>query len=402
VVTSTIPNTVTSNVSGAIVVGVTSAPAISAQPSGSVQTIACVGNAAAPISVTATGTGLTYQWYSNTANSNAGGILIAGATGNSYTPLTNSGGMLFYYVVVANSGGCSITSAVSGAVTVANTLNNVGLTSTTLAGAAYSLRRLSSCYNGPAINVRRSNNDSMDIGFTASGDLDTTALKAFVGVGNDGFVTTWYDQSGNGRNATQTVSTRQPQIVASGAVLTMNGRPALRFNGSTTFLDAPDVVMTGQNWTFNGTATMASETQSNARLVSAVRSVASGGTGADWSDPASWVILNRSAATSQIGSERVTGGMNIATNTPYVISITRNSGASIGVLNGVTTVTSSSSLSDLNTTLGLRIGRSINPSFEANEHWAGLSSDIVLLQNLSTTERQTLENNQGAYYGISF
>jgi hypothetical protein len=51
----------------------------------------------------------------------------------------------------------------------------------------------------------------------AIGELDAETLLSFVGTGN-GFVTTWYDQSGNGRNATQTDSTRQPQIVASGAV----------------------------------------------------------------------------------------------------------------------------------------------------------------------------------------
>jgi hypothetical protein len=132
-----------------------------------------------------------------------------------------------------------------------------------------------------------------------------------------------------------------------------------------------------------------------------VRSVASGGNGTDWGDPASWVILSRVGATSAIHSENVTGVMNIAFDTPYVISIIRNSGASIGVINGVTRVTSSSSLSNLNTTSGLRIGRSINPGFEANEHWAGLGSEIILLQNLSTTDRQTIERNQGQYYGIT-
>jgi hypothetical protein len=267
--------------------------------------------------------------------------------------------------------------------------------------AAYSLRKLRTAYSGPVIRVRRSSdNAEADIGFTASGDLDTVTLLAFVGTGN-GFVTTWYDQSGNGRNATQLDPTRQPQIVASGAVLTMNSRPALRFNGTSTFLNAPTVVMTGQNWTFNCTATMASATQNNARLVSAVRSVASGGNGTDWNDPASWVILSRVGATSAIHSENVTGVMNIAFDTPYVISITRNSGASIGVINGVTRVTSSGTLSNLNTTSGLRIGRSINPGFEANENWAGLGSEIILLQNLSTTDRQAIESNQMQYYGIT-
>jgi hypothetical protein len=77
--------------------------------------------------------------------------------------------------------------------------------------------------------VRRStDNAELDIGFAASGDLDATALLTFVGPG-DGFVTTLYDQSGNGRNATQTTAGLQPQIVSNGAIETENGRPYIDF-----------------------------------------------------------------------------------------------------------------------------------------------------------------------------
>jgi hypothetical protein len=103
------------------------------------------------------------------------------------------------------------------------------------AAAAYSLRRLRGGYTGSAIRVRRTNLDEMDIGFTSTGALDTAALLAFTGTGvlDNGFITTWYDQSGNGYNATQTTALNQPQIVSSGSVLTENGKPAVQFNGST-------------------------------------------------------------------------------------------------------------------------------------------------------------------------
>ena len=96
---------------------------------------------------------------------------------------------------------------------------------------AYSLRKLRSAYTGSAIRVRRSSdNAELDIGFTTQGDLDTASLLTHVGVG-DGFVTTWYDQSGNGRHATKTISTvQQPKIVSSGAVVTENGKPYIDFN----------------------------------------------------------------------------------------------------------------------------------------------------------------------------
>ncbi|MFN5628738.1 MAG: arabinofuranosidase catalytic domain-containing protein, partial [Bacteroidota bacterium] len=108
-----------------------------------------------------------------------------------------------------------------------NTLNTLGLSASTPASAAYSLRQLSSGYTGSAIQVRRSSdNTTQNIGFTASGDLDQAALLAFVGTGN-GFVSIWYDQSGNGRNAIQNTLANQPRIVNAGVVETQNSKPTL-------------------------------------------------------------------------------------------------------------------------------------------------------------------------------
>ena len=103
------------------------------------------------------------------------------------------------------------------------------------AAAAYSVRKLRTAYTGNAIRVRRSSdNTEQDIGFSGA-NLDTAALTSFCGSGN-GFVTTWYDQSGNGNNATQTTAANQPQIVSSGSVLTLTGigsaRPILSFDGT--------------------------------------------------------------------------------------------------------------------------------------------------------------------------
>jgi hypothetical protein len=101
----------------------------------------------------------------------------------------------------------------------------------TSASAAYSLRKLRSAYTGSAIRVRRSSdNTEQDIGFV-NNVLDTASLLSHCGSGN-GFVTTWYDQSGNARNATQTTAANQPQIVSSGNVINVNSKPALQFDGS--------------------------------------------------------------------------------------------------------------------------------------------------------------------------
>ena len=96
---------------------------------------------------------------------------------------------------------------------------------------AFSVRKLNSAYTGSAIRVRRSSdNTEQDIGFAGS-TLDETALINFVG-SNNGFVTTWYDQSGNGNHAVQTTAAAQPKIVSSGVVEKVNNKPALYFDGT--------------------------------------------------------------------------------------------------------------------------------------------------------------------------
>lgn len=104
---------------------------------------------------------------------------------------------------------------------------------------AYSLRRLTAKYNGSAGRVRRSSdNAESDIGFTSSGNLDTASLLAFIGA-NSAFVTTWYDQSGNGRNAFNTTASQQPRIVNAGVLDTSFGLPSIYSSTASTLLFIP-------------------------------------------------------------------------------------------------------------------------------------------------------------------
>jgi hypothetical protein len=102
------------------------------------------------------------------------------------------------------------------------------------ASNAYSVRKIRTAYTGDAMRVREaSGNTETDIGFTSGGDLDTAAIKSFcdaAGTGVNGYVVTWYDQSGNAQNLTQSNTTLQLQIYdgSAGAVLTNNGKPCLK------------------------------------------------------------------------------------------------------------------------------------------------------------------------------
>jgi len=97
------------------------------------------------------------------------------------------------------------------------------------AAAAYSVRQLA---NTAALSMRvreDATDTETNIGFDANGDLDTAAIAAHCGTAN-GYVVTWYDQSGNGNDAEQPTSggsALQPQIYNGTAVITRNGKPLI-------------------------------------------------------------------------------------------------------------------------------------------------------------------------------
>lgn len=122
--------------------------------------------------------------------------------------------------------------------------------------AAYSLRLLSSTYNGPLVRIRRTiDNTEVDVypdsdgefsiystiedGGTelttnvTGGSTDKTTLHEFLyGQDTDCMVVRWYDQA-SGNHATQIVATNQPKVYDSATgVVTENGKPAVDFNST--------------------------------------------------------------------------------------------------------------------------------------------------------------------------
>lgn len=106
-------------------------------------------------------------------------------------------------------------------------------------GAAWSLRKLKTTYNGPCIQVRRSGDNAvLDIGFSGN-TLDITSLLNFAGATNV-YVSKMYDQSGNGQILQQTAPANQPIIVQNGVLVTEDGKPAIKFDGQNDYLEVPD------------------------------------------------------------------------------------------------------------------------------------------------------------------
>jgi hypothetical protein len=102
------------------------------------------------------------------------------------------------------------------------------------AAAAYSLRLLDSTYTGSAVEVYNGSSYA-DIGFNVFGELDTVALAAHCG-SNNGFVSKWYDQSGNSNDAAQTTTANMPKIYdGTTGVVTEHGKPCAQFDGANDF-----------------------------------------------------------------------------------------------------------------------------------------------------------------------
>lgn len=170
------------------------------------------------------------------------------------------------------------------------------------ASAAYSLRKLNTAYTGYAIRVRRSSdNASQDIGFL-NGNLDTTSISSFVGA-NSGYVSIWYDQSGNNNHAGQVAQASQPIIYNSGSLVTLNGKPSIYLNGSNNFALTSTISLN------NFTTFWVSK-----------KTVVSDGY---------YVLLNQANSGGNYFAEPLTGGSpSVATNTSIISTTLSNSSAS--------------------------------------------------------------------------
>ena len=94
-------------------------------------------------------------------------------------------------------------------------------------GHSYSLRKLKSTTIS-VVRVRRSI-DNLERDFTAS-EITNGTLLSFTGAGvlDNGFVTTWYDQS-QSNDLIEIDQALQPVIVEKGVLLLVNGKPCVEF-----------------------------------------------------------------------------------------------------------------------------------------------------------------------------
>jgi hypothetical protein len=169
-----------------------------------------------------------------------------------------------------------------------NALNTIGLTGTTPAASSYSLRKMSSDYNGPLVRItigtnyydvyadadgKFSKNSQISNVITSSSaatsPFTTNLLDSIITAGvTTATVATWYDQSGNANNAIQPTTANQPRIINSGTIETLNGMPTLRFVGANShFMESANSVSISGASSVNAVSSSISSTANTASIV---------------------------------------------------------------------------------------------------------------------------------------
>ncbi len=257
-----------------------------------------------------------------------------------------------------------------------------------IASVAYGLRRLRRLYTGFCIRVKRSSdNAQLDIGFDSQGNLDILALLAFVGTGS-GFVTIWYDQSGNGFHATQPSSAAQPRIVLNGVVDLINSKPSLVFSGNQWLLAS--VASSGITGALVSAVFQSTEPTSTQQMF-------------DWRNTSAPAPLIDDGAAGGFALrvrdvQLVSTAPSAFNANPHVYSGVWNNGLLDVRLDGGTSATAN--VSGQLTLDRLAIGT--NGGDPGTNNWSGRMAEMLTRTVLiSAAARQTLERNQGAYYNIT-
>lgn len=260
------------------------------------------------------------------------------------------------------------------------------------AKAAYSVRRLSN--NAiKCMRVRQSipPYDELDIGFTATGDLDEQAIIDFGGA-NPLTVSKWYDQSGQSNHATQITPSSQPSIYDGSAVLTENGKPSLKFAGSEGLRYSGNLGITGN---------------SNRTFFSVQQVAVGAGRIFDLSDGTTAASRQHYAifidSTSQL-SYRFNGGFQIFSSTnatqQYLFSGYHdgpNMNDGFFFKDGsALTQSSASTLAMATSDTQLDIG-GLNPNAQ---NVTGTIQELLFYASDQSSNRTAIEYNVGDYYGI--
>jgi hypothetical protein len=224
------------------------------------------------------------------------------------------------------------------------------------------------------------------------GELDAEALLNFVGNGS-GVITILHDKSSNGRNATQTTPTAQPQIVSNGALIAINGRPALSFDGNNDSLLLPSGFLFNQS---QFSVNMVTQSPGNG-LAAVFGPQNTNSQGLELTYHKSYFYPTLIRINGEIKNLPQTSFFS-TDNIPTISTLNSTPTVQNGWLNGsVFPSLSGGGNSPLNFNGTYAFG-----VFDGHRFARMTMSEFIITDTaLSTADRQLIERNQGAYYGIT-
>jgi hypothetical protein len=254
------------------------------------------------------------------------------------------------------------------------------------AEAAYSLRVLSSSFASSAVVRVRRSSDNAEADFTATEITDGT-LTTWTGA-NDGFVVTWYDQSGNTNDVSQSTASQQPQLVASGVVVT----GGIDFDNSDDFLIGPDLsIGTGPRSVF---AVARPDTVGvNADIIVQLRETST--TGGGWAITPE-VAIRTNLRTWVSSTPMSTGALNL--NSSIYTSGNLHAGSDMWLNGASVTRTSGTDGALATATGGIIVGAATSGSVNPFD---GIISEVVVYLTDQTSNRTGIEANIANAYGIT-
>jgi len=279
---------------------------------------------------------------------------------------------------------------------------------------AYSLRKLRSAYTGFCLRVRRTTSTpsvtttTVDVSFNSTNTIGLDSSITYVsgtatsatnlgqfcasvvnGYSNpDGvntnqniFVVTWFDQSGNGRNPTNTTVSQQPRLVNSGNTETVDGSVGVRFISA----NSNYLTLTNSSTAYDNMSCYALGNSLSATVNTSIY-----GQGHLSANARLFLPQGTNIAYNTAGTFPITG---ITANVDRLYELICGASTTSAYSNGVqSSVASVSSISVTNTYI--RIGANGSPLVYMNGH----IKEVIAF--VGTSNRTNIESNINTYYSV--
>ena len=216
-----------------------------------------------------------------------------------------------------------------------------------------------------------------NIGEVYSIDLPSGVDPGFDQV--DGFVETWYDQSGNGKDAVQATAGSQPKIVDGGSLVALSGIPAISFDGSDLF-----------------TATGFAFSPAGDFLAVTVSKISTGQLFDTRDGVSDGFFINQGGSDFKYRYNG-DGSIDVSGNNQHIIATAELDGTTLTAYKNGSSAGTDTVTAGLSTTQEITIGR---VSFTSANFIQGSVQEIILYDTDQSANRVALETNINSQYSI--